>query len=167
MKFRILCLCTLCAFAAAISSAQQNSTKMTMTGTCSKPDTQQSVPAGDKEGHMFSISQGKCTVKGDIGGAKGKDGVWADHGDGTAAKAKVNGVFTETLDSGDKVYYSYSETTMMKDGVPQSATNSYQIAGGTGKMKGIKGSGTCKLTGTGDGGMNFTCSGVYMMGATQ
>jgi hypothetical protein len=32
-------------------------------------------------------------------------------------------------------------------------------------MKGIKGSGTCKLTGTPDGGLEYTCTGEYTLAA--
>ncbi len=44
-------------------------------------------------------------------------------------------MFVETFDSGDKIFYTYQAT---------------------GKMKGIKGSGTCKTTGTADGGLEYT-----------
>jgi len=168
MKLKILFACAICAAALCAATASSAQTKATMTGTCAKPDVMQSVPAGDKDGHMFSISQGKCTVKGAVGGVEGKEGVWADHGDGTATRGKVSGLFAATFVNGDKIFYTYSETTMMKDGAPVSATNSYQISGGTGKMKGIKGSGTCKLTASGtDGSMNYSCSGTYTMGAAQ
>ena len=46
-----------------------------------------------------------------------------------------------------------------------SGSNKYQITGGTGKMKGIKGSGTCKLTGTADGGTEYSCTGEYTIAA--
>ena len=164
MKFKILSACAVCAFAAAICGAQE---KMTVSGTCSKPDVQQSVPAGDKDGHMFTLEQGKCTAEGKIGSASGKDGVYATHGDMTATRSKASGLFAETLDSGDKVFYTYTETIAVKAGAPQSGSNTWQIAGGTGKMKGIKGSGTCKVTGTPDGGIKYSCSGTYTMGAAQ
>ena len=164
MKFKILSACAVCAFAAAICGAQE---KMTVSGTCSKPDVQQSVPAGDKDGHMFTLEQGKCTAEGKIGTAAGKDGVYATHGDMTATRSKASGLFSETLDSGDKVFYTYTETIAVKAGAPQSGSNTWQIAGGTGKMKGIKGSGTCKVTGTADGGIKYSCSGTYTMAAAQ
>jgi len=50
-----------------------------------------------------------------------------------------------------------------KDGVFQTGTNKYQIAGGTGKMKGIKGAGVCKLTGAADGSLDYSCSGEYTL----
>jgi hypothetical protein len=140
---------------------------MTIAGTCPKPDVQQSVPAGDKDGHTFTLEQGKCTAEGKIGSAAAKDGVYATHGDATATRSKASGIYAETMDSGDKVFYTYTETIVLKDGAPQSGSNTYQIAGGTGKMKGIKGSGTCKLTPTGDGGLKYSCVGTYTMGAAQ
>ena len=50
------------------------------------------------------------------------------------------------------------------NGIYQSGTNKYQITKGTGKMKGIKGSGTCKLTGGADGTLDYSCTGEYTMG---
>ncbi len=160
MKFRTLCVCAVVALAVAMASAQ---TKTSMTGKCGKPDVEQSVPAGDQAGHAFSISQGKCTADGKIGSAMGKEGVFADHGEAMGTHTKTSGVFVETFDSGDKVFYNYQETVTTKDNMLQTGTNKYQIAGGTGKMKGIKGSGGCKLTGASDGSVDYTCTGTYTL----
>jgi hypothetical protein len=160
MSYRFVCVCAVVALAVAMASAQ---TKSTLSGKCSKPDVQQSVPAGDQQGHALTLAQGKCTAMGDLGGAAGKDGVFSEHGDATAGKVKTWGVFVQTFDSGDKVFYDYQTTGTMKDGAFQSGTNKYQISGGTGKMKGIKGMGTCKLTGTADGGTDYSCSGEYTL----
>jgi hypothetical protein len=70
-------------------------------------------------------------------------------------------VFVETFDSGDKIFYTYQATGTMKDSAFQVGENKYRITGGTGKMKGIKGSGTCKTTGSADGGLEYTCTGEY------
>jgi len=160
MNYRFVCVCAVVALAVAMASAQ---TKSTLSGKCGKADVQQSVPAGDQQGHAFTLAQGKCTVMGDVGGAAGKDGVFSEHGDVSATHMKNWGVFVESFDSGDKVFYSYQGTGTMKDGAFQSGTNKYQITGGTGKMKGIKGAGTCKLTGAADGGDDYSCSGVYTL----
>jgi hypothetical protein len=47
--------------------------------------------------------------------------------------------------------------------------NKWQITGGTGKMKGIKGSGTCKHTLPEQGGyLDYACTGEYTLaGAAQ
>jgi hypothetical protein len=160
MRFRSLCVCAIVALAVAMASAQ---TKTSMTGKCGKPDVEQSVPAGDQPGHAFMISQGKCTADGKIGGAMGKGGVFSEHAEVTATHLKNWGIFVETFDSGDKVIYNYQGTGTMKDGAFQTGANKYQIAGGTGKMKGIKGSGGCKLTGNPNGGLDYSCTSEYTL----
>jgi hypothetical protein len=158
MKYKILCACAVFAFAVAITPAQ---TKNSMSGTCAKPDVQQSVPAGDHEGHMFTLGQGKCAAKGEIGGVASKEGMFSEHGDTTGNRGKAWGVYVETFESGDKVFYTYQTTGTMKDGALVTGGNKYQITGGTGKMKGIKGTGGCKLTGSADGGLTYACNGQY------
>jgi hypothetical protein len=158
MKYKILCGCVVLAFAVATTSAQ---TKVSLSGKCGKPDVQQNIPTGDRPGHVFTLAQGKCASKGEVGGAASKEGAFSEHGDVSGDHGKVWGVYVETFDSGDKIFYSYQGTSTMKDGALQSSQNKYQITGGTGKMKGIKGSGTCKMTGNADGGLDYSCTGEY------
>jgi hypothetical protein len=149
------------ALAVVTVSAQ---TKTMLSGKCEKPKVQQSISIPDQQGHMFTLSQGNCTAKGDIGGAKGKDGVFSERADIMGNHLKNSGVFVETMDSGDKIFYTYQSTATLKDGALVSGMNEYEISGATGKMKGIKGSGSCKLTPTSDGGTEYSCSGEYTMG---
>ena len=137
--------------------------KLILSGKCAKADVQQSVPAGDQAGHVLPWPRGSAPLTGNVGGAAGKEGTFSDHADVTATRVKTAGVFVETFDSGDKVFYNYQGTGTMKDGAFQTGTNKYQITGGTGKMKGIKGSGTCKLTGAADGGTDYSCTGEYTL----
>jgi hypothetical protein len=160
MNHRILGGCLVVALAVATGSAQ---TKSTMSGKCEKPKVQQSISIPDQQGHTLTLAQGSCTVAGDMGGAAGKVGVYSEHADVKGNQLRNWGVYVETLASGDKVFYDYQSTGTLKDGMLVSATNKYQISGGTGKAKGIKGSGTCKLTGTADGGTDYSCSGEYTM----
>jgi hypothetical protein len=161
---RILCGCALFAFAIATSSAQ---TKNTISGTCAKPDVQQVVPAGDKPGHAFMVAQGKCSSKNEIGGVASKEGAFSEHRDVTASGGKVWGVYTETFDSGDKIFYTYQISMTMKDGAVQSGKGMYQVTSATGKMKGIKTKGTCDYTPGSDGGTNFSCAGEYTLAAAK
>jgi len=161
MNYRFVCVCAIVALAVAMASAQ---TKNTFSGKCSKPDVQQSIPVPDQPGHAFMLAQGKCTTsKGEIGGAMSKEGAFSEHGEAMGTRMKNSGVYVETYDSGDKVYYTYQTTGTAKDGAFQGGSNKYQITGGTGKMKGIKGSGGCKLTPTADGGLDYACSGEYTL----
>jgi hypothetical protein len=158
MKYRTLCGCVLFALVVAMASAQ---TKNSISGKCAKPDVMQSIPAGDQPGHAFTVAQGKCASRGETGGAMSKEGAFSEHGDAAGNHVRTWGVFVETYESGDKVFYTYQTTGATKDGVFQTGTNTYKITGGTGKMKGIKGSGTCKLTGAADGSLDYSCSGEY------
>ena len=163
MKYKIVCGCAVFALAVAMASAQ---TKASFSGTCGKPDVMHSVPAGDYPGHALTLAQGKCTATGEVAGAAAKEGAFSENGDATATRAKTWGVYVETFDSGDKVFYNYRTSGTVKDGVFRAGTNKYQITGGTGKMKGIKGSGTCKLTGAADGGVEYSCEGEYTLAGT-
>jgi hypothetical protein len=160
MKYRILCVSVLFALVVAMASAQ---TQNSISGKCAKPDVQQSVPVGDHPGHAFTLAQGKCVSKGETGGAMSKEGTFSEHGEAMGSRIKNSGVYVETYDSGDKVFYAYQTMGTMKDGAFQAGTNKYQITGGTGKMAGIKGSGTCKLTGAADGGLDYSCTGEYTL----
>ena len=162
MKYRVLCGCLVFAVAVMFTPAQS---KLSISGKCNKPDVQQSVPAGDQAGHVLTLAQGKCVTKGEIGGATSKEGAFAEHGEATGNNGKVWGTYVETFSSSDKVFYSYETTATLKAGALQSGSNKWTMTGGTGKMKGIKGSGTCKLTGTASGGLDYTCTGDYTLAA--
>jgi len=165
MRSKLLCTCVLLAVAAVPASAQ---TKNTFSGKCGKADMVQSVPAGDKDGHVFMIQQGKCTTeKGEVGGAKSKDGVFSEHDEAMGTHSKAWGLYVETYDSGDKIFYSYQGTATTKDGALVTGANKWELTGGTGKMKGIKGMGSCKLTGTEGGGLDYTCTGEYTLAAAK
>src|SRR5262249_21014818 len=163
MKHRILCVWAVFVVAVVAASAQ---TKHTFSGKCAKADMVQSVPAGDKEDHVFMIQQGKCTTeKGEVGGAKSKEGTYSEHNEATANRSKGWGVYVETYDSGDKIFYNYQGTTTTKNGAMVTGANKWQMTGGTGKMKGIKGMGSCTFKGNADGGLDYTCTGEYRLAA--
>jgi len=157
MNYRTFAVGAVVALAVAMTSAQ---TKMNLSGRCGKPDVQYSVPVLDQLGHMYTLAQGKCTAMGDVNGTTAKDGIFSEHGDVTANQVKNWGIFVETFANGDKVTYSYQTTGTMNNGAFEAGTNKYQIVDGTGTMKGIKGSGTCKLTGNNDN-LDYECTGEY------
>jgi len=165
VRYKLFCTCLLMVVAVSLASAQ---TKHTFGGKCGKPENPQSVPAGDKDGHTLIVEQGKCeTDKGEIGGAKSKDGAFAEHGEVMGNHIKVSGLYVETYDGGDKIFYSYQGASTTKDGALVSGTNTWRMTGGTGKMKGIKGTGSCKLTPGEGGGLNYACSGEYRLAAAK
>jgi hypothetical protein len=155
VKFTALCGCSVFALSLAATTSAQ--TKNSFSGKCDNPDVTQSIPAGDAEGHTFSLASAKCTATGNVNGMAAKDGVYAEHQDVTAKQVKAWGVYVESFEGGDKIFYNYQSVLPEK---AASGTNKYQIIGGTGKMKGIKGSGNCML----DAG-NYACTGEYTVAA--
>jgi hypothetical protein len=147
------------------AAAAQAQTKFTMSGKCLKPDVQQAVPAGDAPGHMLTLAEGKCTpVKpSEVAGSPSKEATFAEQGDVKGDKARVWGMYAETLANGEKVFYRYEGTSVLANGAVQSMKNKWQIEGGTDKLKGIKGQGTCNGKGTPDGGLAFDCTGEYTL----
>ena len=61
------------------------------------------------------------------------------------------------------MYYRYEGTAVLQGGALQTMQNKWQIVGGTAKLKGIKGQGTCNGKGTPDGGLDFECAGDYTL----
>jgi len=164
MRCKILCTCAVLSIAMAVSAQ----TKHTFSGKCAKPENTQSIPAGDKDGHVFMVQQGKCTTdKGEIDGAKSKDGMYSEHDEVMGNHMKAGGVYVENYDNGDKIFYSYQGASTMKDGVLTSGSNTWRMTGGTGKMQGIKGNGGCKLTPGEGGGLNYTCTGEFTLAAAK
>ena len=124
-----------------------------------------SIAVGDQEGHAYRIAQGKCpSEKGAMGDAKEQEGTYTEFDDIAGSTVANHGVFIVTLASGDKVFYNYHGTQSMKDGKIDAATNSWTLAGGTGKMKGVKGAGGCKGKGNPDGTSTWNCDGTYSVG---
>lgn len=130
-----------------------------------KPADQHSVAVPDREGHSYSIAQGKCTAeKGSMGDAKEQEGTFTEFGDMTSSADQNHGVFVDTLASGDKIYYHYHGTQTWKDGKMVTGNNKWTLAGGTGKFKGVKGEGSCKGKANPDDSSTWNCEGTYTEG---
>jgi hypothetical protein len=65
--------------------------------------------------------------------------------------------------NGDKYFVHFKGTTTMKDGRPVSSDCTWKFTGGTGKLNGIKGKGTCKGTFRPDGKVAFDVKGEYQL----
>jgi hypothetical protein len=165
MNYRSISICATLFVATTLLSAQN---KLTMTGKCGKADTDQSVPAADMPGHNYAISAGKCTAEGKVGSANAKEGAYAENQDIRGNVMKNWGTYAVTLDDGDKIFMDYQGTDTMKGNQLASGNNRWTITGGTGKMKGAKGVGQCKLAPAGSTDITYTCNGTYgMPGAKQ
>src|SRR5256885_10700736 len=144
---------SLVSFGATAAAAQ---TKVSGTEQCGKPDPLHVLPVGDRPNHAISLQQLKCTWSKpmEIEGVKAKEGVGTETNDINGNFSRTRGFHVATMESGDKFFASYQGSGSSKGGTPVDAKGTWIFAGGTGKLKGIKGKGTFTCTPSGDG---FSC----------
>ena len=128
-------------------------TKMSGVGKCGKPENQQSVEVPDRANHMLAISKVACTwtTPIEINGQKGKGYSVTLSSDMTGTHSRDSGYVVIEMDNGDKAFVRFQGTGVMKGDTPESGDGNWTFAGGTGKLKGLKGKGTYKSTMTADG----------------
>lgn len=160
---RFFMICAAVLFCAAAAAAQ---TKVSGTAQCGKPDPQQVLPVGDRPDHMLGIAQIKCTYTKpmEIGGDKSKDGVSTETSDISGNTSRPHGFHVVTMESGDRVFFSYQGTATTKDNALVELKGNWGMNGGSGKMKGIKGKGTFTCAPSGDG-LSCEVEGEYQLAA--
>lgn len=154
-KLMLVALCLL-----ALGSAAMAQDKLEDKWNCAKPSATQSFDVGDVAGHSYVIAQGACEATSSSSGEK--TGSYTEFQELWKASFTNHGRFNVTTDNGDKVYYTY-EGSGPSD-IKKPASNKWKIVGGTGKHKGIKGSGSCSGDRHDDGTSDWTCTGTYSMG---
>jgi hypothetical protein len=159
-KLLLVGLCSLVSVSAALAQ-----TKVDTKWHCSKPATEQKLDVGDVADHIFWIGQGTCEATSSSGGIKEKSGQFTEFHDGWKTSFNFHGYYNASTDNGDKVYYTYEGTGSMDATKP--VTNKWKIVGGTGKNKGIKGSGGCAGKLNADGSNDLECTGTVSMGMTK
>jgi hypothetical protein len=121
-------------------------TKSSWTAVCTQATVVQTIPANQNAGSEFVVMiglPGTCRYTGNIGGSAIKSGEYATYA--VNAEGSITrgwGASVLTLATGDQIYI----TSQSVQGYTGPQTSTYQITGGTGKMQGIKGSGTCTTT---------------------
>ena len=153
-------------FAVMVANAQ---TKIAGKISCAKPDTNYSIEVGDRPGHTLMLQKAACTWTAplEIEGVHSKEGTDVTSSDAVGPTISERGYHTSSMDNGDKFSVRYQGVIKAnKDG---SATfdGKWTFAGGTGKLKGIKGGGTYKGTGSADGSGNIDVEGEYSLGAMK
>jgi len=131
---------------------------------CSKP-TDQKIDVGDVPDHTFWIGEGPCDATSSTGDLKEKSGHFAEFHDAWKASFSFHGYYNATAEDGDKVYYTYEGSGSSDPTKPIS--NKWKIVRGSGKLKGIKGSGSCSGKVNDDGSDDLTCTGTYSMGVAK
>ena len=158
MRKVLLAVCSLLLFASAAMAQGKVETKW----HCSKPATEHKLNVGDVPDHTYSIIQGTCSATSSGKAFAEKSGEYTEFDETRKASMSGHGYYNVTMDTGDKVYYTY-ETTAPTD-ITKPASNKWKIVSGTGKQKGVKGSGTCSGKNNADGSSDWQCTGTYSTG---
>ncbi len=146
----------------SLATVAMGQTKVTGTSLCGKPDPQHMIEVGDRPNHALEISQSKCTWTKpmDIAGTQTKDDVVTEAAEMRGTSSRDHGYVVGTLANGDKTFVHFQGTATLKDGAPDTAEGNWSFAGGTGKLKGIKGKGTYKGK-AGPEGIAYEVEGEY------
>ena len=164
MRTTILPACALVAL--VTTGAAQTPMKLSGKMECAAPDPNHVVPVADTAKHALSLSAAKCTwSEGTIGGQPLKDENDAIASDATGNTSHDRGYGVGSVGNGDKYFVHFKGTTTLKDGAPVSSDCTWKFTGGTGKLDGIKGKGTCKGTFRPDGKVAWNIEGEYKLAA--
>ncbi|MGH9366977.1 MAG: hypothetical protein ACRD3M_04805 [Thermoanaerobaculia bacterium] len=148
----------------ALAAAATAQTKISGTIQCGKPDPTHAIDVGDRPGHGLAINKAQCnwTKPLEMAGSQSKDGVSVSSDESSGDKSTGAGFHWGTMASGDKYFVRFQGTSVLKEGAPQSVDGTWRYTGGTGKLKGIKGSGTYKCSAPNpDGSMTYEVVGDY------
>ena len=129
---------------------------------CPKPEGGTKLDVGDVPDHSYWIMQGTCNATSSGSGFKEKSADYTEFQEVWKGSYTNHGRFNVAMDNGDKVYYTY-EGSASTD-ITKPAPNKWKILSGTGKYKGIKGSGTCSGKRSADGNSDWACTGTYSTG---
>jgi hypothetical protein len=128
---------------------------------CPADPTSHKLDVGDEPEHSYSISQGSCSISSKAGALPEKSATTTEFDEAWKNSYKFQGRANVTLENGDKVFYAYEG--FAKD-ASKPPVESWKIAGGTGKYKEIKGSGSCAGQTNPDNTSDWHCTGTYSLG---
>jgi len=143
-------------------SAAMAQSKVNTKWHCPNQSANHKFDVGDVPDHSYMILQGTCNATSSVSGYAEKTGDYTEFQETWKASISLHGRFNVTMDNGDKVYYTYEESRSTDITKPHS--NKWKILSGTGKYKGIKGSGTCSGAFHDDGSADWECTGTYSIG---
>jgi hypothetical protein len=159
MRKVILVPALLCAVS-VVAGAQ---TKISAKLACEKPSVRQMAGDGSQS-IMFTKSNCKWATPLVIGGSKPNETVDAAVADMSGSAARNHGYSTMVMDNGDSTFVRYEGTLQMKKDGSGTSKGTWKYVRGTGKFRGIKGSGTYKGAGATDGTGWADVIGHYSLG---
>ena len=149
------------------TSAAQTPMKLNGKMECAKPEPNYIVPVADTAKHALSLGAVKCTwSEGTIGGERLKNEEDTFESDATGDSSHDRGYGVGTVANGDKYFIHFKGTSTLKNSAPVSADCNWKFTGGTGKLNGITGKGTCKGTFQPDGRAVWEIKGEYQLAAS-
>lgn len=127
-------------------------TRVSGIARCGKRDRELSMDVGDQPNHSFVLEQGRCTWTKplEIAGAKSKDAFYTMFSESIGPAVRDLGYLTGTMDSGDKCTVRLQGGETLRDAKPVSQHGTWRFVSGSGKVKGIKGSGSYEGRAEGD-----------------
>jgi hypothetical protein len=132
---------------------------------CDKADPNSTIEVGDKSNHAMYARKAACTWDGsqEIAGLKTKSGVDVATGEMNGSMMHDSGYHTATMDNGDKYVVRFTGAATMGKDNTGTIDGKWSFVSGTGKLKGIKGSGTYKGTANADGSADVAVDGDYTL----
>src|SRR5256885_13852650 len=98
-----------------------------------------------------------------IGGLRSKGGTGVQSDAVSDSTSQFHGYFLDTMSDGNQAPYRYVGTTTLQDGAPQGAIWNWLFVGGTGTLRGLRGSGSCRAKSIGNGVSAWECTGSYQL----
>ncbi len=151
----------------AVPASAQN--KVGGKAHCDKGDPSYSIEVGDKAGHMLTLQKSACTWSESlpIAGLATKTGIDFETSEVSGMTVRNTGYHIATMENGDKYAVRYTGTATMSKDNTGTAEGKWTVTSGTGKLKGLKGSGTYKGTVNADDSGDFTVEGEYTLPAAK
>jgi hypothetical protein len=145
----------------SLGTTARGQTKVSGTVHCDKPSEQQSFEVGDRPGHSFMLTKGACTWTKplELDGVQTKTDTITQFIEVRGNRGNGQGYVVNTLANGDKIFVRILGRQMQ--GIVE---GKWTYTGGTGKFSGVKGSGTYKCAGKGDGSSDCEVEGEYSLG---
>ena len=165
MRIITVCACGML----LLTSAARAEAQLKFSGTCvaQKADPQYTAQVGDRAGHILMLAKQKCTWnKAELAGLELKDEDDTVTSDMMGKTSHDHGYGVGTAANGDKYFVRFDGTTTFTNNVPTALQCTWSFTGGTGKLKGITGKGTCSGPINPDGTANVNVEGTYQIAAT-
>ena len=146
-----------------LAARPQSNGAIAASSTCEGSVLHQTAKVGDTGQHTINLDQRVCAWSPaiTIGGAKGAEYTATGVDDIQFNRARDQGYAVGTLENGDKYFLRYEGTSIMNGPVPMHLEGRWHFTGSTGKLAGLKGSGTYKARPSADGRMLFGIEGKY------